>query len=258
MIERFERDGLAWYTFVESGANFVNAMFTRRGGVSAPPFAALNLGSTVGDDPAAVAENHARALAPFGLTPAQVVSPRQVHGSAVALVGSGDAGTIIPQTDALITQTRGLGLLMRFADCTPVLFYDPVHSAVGLAHAGWRGVAAGVVRRTIEEMALRFGSEPERLWTGIGPAIDPEDYEVGPEVVSAITATLPTGERIAGQVDGRWRLDLPGAVAAQLRAAGVRHITRSDLYTSSRLQDWYSHRAENGHTGRFGVLILLP
>ncbi|MGC9397654.1 MAG: peptidoglycan editing factor PgeF [Anaerolineae bacterium] len=256
-MRRQQHEGLAWYTFEGPDDTFQHAVVTRLGGVSKGPFASLNLGSTVGDHPEAVRENHRRLFAAFRLHAAQVVSPHQVHGRKVTRVGRDQGGTIIPATDALITDEPGVALLLRFADCTPVLFYDPDHRAVGLAHAGWRGAAAGIVQATVEAMQKAFGTTPQTLWAGIGPAIDPEHYVVGAEVVEAIQARLPGESTIAWSHNGDLHLDLPGAVLAQLKSAGVEHVEPSQLYTARRTDEWYSHRAEGGRTGRFGVLAYL-
>lgn len=183
-MQRIAHRGLVWYRFAGPGPAFEHALVTRLGGVSAPPFAALNLGSTVGDDPAAVAENHHRLWDALALSPEQVVSPHQVHGKRVAQVSTARGGCVIAETDAFITATPGLALLLRFADCTPVLLYDAMQRAAGLIHAGWRGVAAGVVPATVQAMTGAFGTRPATLWAGIGPAIGPEHYEVGREVVA--------------------------------------------------------------------------
>ena len=260
-MQRIEHNGLVWYTFAGPGRDSehscVHACLTRLGGVSAGQWSALNLGSTVGDDPRAVQENHRRVFDAFGITRAQVVSPSQVHECNVVHVGARDGGMVIPATDALITDAPGVALLLRFADCAPVLFYDPVWRAVGLAHAGWRGVAAGVVPATVQAMVAAFGSRPEEVWAGIGPTIGPQHYSVGVEVVEAIQATLPEGVQVATHRDGHWMMDLPAALEAQLRAVGVTQVEQSGLCTASRVDEWYSHRAEAGRTGRFGVLVML-
>ena len=256
-MQRVEHNGLVWYAFAGPGRDFVNACITRLGGVSEGEWSTLNLGSTVGDDPRAVQENHRRIFDAFGITRAQVVSPFQVHGRNVVRVGVRDGGMVIPATDALITDASGVALLLRFADCVPVLFYDPVQRAVGLAHAGWRGVAGGVAVATLQAMAAAFGSRPEDVWAGIGPAIGPQHYNVGVEVVDAIDATLPEGVRTSEYRNGRWAMDLPAALEAQLRTVGVMQLEQSGLCTASRVDEWYSHRAEAGRTGRFGVLVML-
>lgn len=253
--------GVTWYRFVGPGtgadAGFMHALVTRLGGVSHAPFAGLNLGSSVGDDPAAVRANHARLFDALRIATNQVVSPSQVHGRHVAVVGPADGGTIIPNTDALITNRRRVTLLLRFADCVPVLLYDGVRRAAGLAHAGWRGVAAQVVPATVAALSEQFGSRPQDLWAGIGPSIGPDHYAVGEDVVRRIQATLPQGTGMASRVEGQWYLDLAEAVSTQLAALGVTRIDRTGICTACDPLEWYSHRGEAGRTGRFGVLATL-
>lgn len=256
-MKRIQRNDLVWYAFAGPGSAFRHACFTRLGGTSTGQWASLNLGHTVGDAPDAVAENHRRIYDAFDISRAQVVSPHQVHGKRVARVGKQDGGTVIAATDALITDVPDVALLLRFADCTSVLFYDPVHRAAGLAHAGWRGVAAGVAPATVRAMAAAFGTRPADMWAGIGPAIGPQHYVVGEEVVAAIDATLPGGASASAWREGRWYADLPRALALQLRATGVRQVEQSGLYTASRTDEWFSHRAEAGCTGRFGVMVMV-
>jgi len=194
-VERIEHTttGLAWYQFtgepLPCGERFVHAMVTRLGGVSQGAYADLNLGGTVGDVPVAVQENHRRLFHALDLSEDQVISPHQVHRNNVARVGSQDGGNVIPATDALITSTPGVVLLLRFADCVPVLFYDPVHHVAALAHAGWRGVAGGVVPATVTALTQQFGTRPRDLWAGVGPAIGLQCYEVGEDVVKAVQRT---------------------------------------------------------------------
>jgi YfiH family protein len=239
------------------GAGVVHAALTRRGGVSEGPFATLNLGHTVGDDLAAVEENHRRVFAAFGLRREQVVSPYQVHSANVRLVGRAHAGTVQSQTDGLLTLTPGVALFFRFADCAPVVLFDPVRRAVGLVHAGWRGAVNGVVAAAVAAFERHAGSQPGDLWAGVGPAIGPCCYEVGPEVAEAVTGACPEGTEVVRRQNGALRLDLPGAVRAQLAATGVEQVEMSGICTACRTDEWFSHRAEEGKTGRFGMTIMM-
>ena len=255
---RQSADGIVFYRFEGlGGAGLTHAVLTRLGGVSQGPFATLNLGHTVGDDLNAVQENHRRVFALFGVERGQVVSPYQVHSAHIRPVGREHGGTVQNGTDGLLTTTPGLMLLFRFADCVPLLLWDPVHRAVGLAHAGWRGVAGGVVRAAVEAFVRHIGSRPEDLWAGIGPAIGPCCYRVGPEVVARVAqAESLRHDLVHHRTDGLY-LDLPGVVRAQLEAQGVRQIEMSGICTACRTDEWFSHRAEGGRTGRFGVLVML-
>jgi YfiH family protein len=258
-MQREVADGVPRYRFdgLGSAEAVVHAVLTREGGVSLAPFATLNLGHTVGDDVAAVEENHRRALSVLGLSVEQVVSPYQVHGARVRVVGSGHRGTVQPACDALVTDEPGVPLLLRFADCVPVLLYDPVRRAVGIAHAGWRGVAVNVVAETVRVLVERLKSDPRQLWAGIGPAIGPCCYEVSPEVLEAVGSACPPDARISRVAGNKAYLDMPMAVRSQLMAAGVGQIEDSNLCTACRVSEFFSHRIERGRTGRFGVLIGL-
>ena len=252
-------DGIVLYRF--RGASGVkglhHAVLTRIGGVSQGPYATLNLGHTVGDDLAAVEENHRRALGSLGLIPGKVVSPYQVHGARVGVVGQAHLGTVQPATDALVTGVPSVPLLMRFGDCAPILFFDPVQRVIGVAHAGWRGVVAGSVGATVRAMVERLNCAPDDIWAGIGPTIGPCCYEVGPKVVEAVEAACPVGSDVVHCVDDQVHLALPAAVQAQLCAAGVRQIENANLCTACRVDEFFSHRAERGRTGRFGVVMEL-
>jgi YfiH family protein len=257
-MRRESANGIVFYQFEGlDGAGLTHAILTRLGGVSQGPFATLNLGHTVGDDLNAVQENHRRVFALFGVDRGQVVSPYQVHSAHIRLVGREHGGTVQNGTDGLLTTTPGLMLLFRFADCVPLLLWDPVHRAVGLAHAGWRGVAGGVVRAAVEAFVRHVGSRPEDLWAGIGPAIGPCCYQVGPEVVASVAQAFSLRPDLVHHRTGGLYLDLPGVVRAELEAQGVRQIEMSGICTACHTDEWFSHRAEGGRTGRFGVLVML-
>lgn len=236
----------------------VHAVFTRLGGVSEGPFAALNVGGSVGDDEAAVAENHARVYAYLDLSSERVTSPHQVHGNHVAQVTQVDGGRLFPNSDGLVTSTPGIALLLRFADCQPILLYDPAHHALGLVHAGWRGVAQGIARRAVEVMREAFGSRPSELMVGLGPAIGPCCYTVGHKVAAAMGYALPNwSQAMVLEGEDQWRLDLSAANAQQLAAEGVQRIEEAGMCTACHLDEFYSHRGENGRTGRFAVVAYL-
>ena len=148
-------------------------------------------------------------------------------------------------------------LLMRFGDCAPILFFDPVRRVIGMAHAGWRGVVAGSVGATVRTMVERLDCAPADIWAGIGPTIGPCCYEVGSDVVEAVEAACPPGVDVVRRVNGRVHLDLPAAVQAQLRAAGLERIENAGLCTACRVDEFFSHRAEHGCTGRFGIVMGL-
>lgn len=248
----YQFDGLAQYS------NVYHGLFTRLGGVSRVPFESLNLSRSVGDEAEAVLENNRRMLAIFDAMPHQSVTAWLVHGKTVAVVDRKDAGGYRAATDAIITNDRSITLTMRFADCAPIVFYDPIHHALGIAHAGWRGIAANIVHAAVSALQSAFQSKPQDLWAGIGPCISVDRYRVGPEVTDAVRAACPPDAPIdQSQPDGSIHLDLNAAIESQLRASGVNQIEVSNLCTATNTHEWFSHRAENGKTGRFGVVIGL-
>jgi YfiH family protein len=241
---------------------------TRGGGTSAGPFASLNLGGRSGDDPAAVRDNRAQLSMITGGFPDLLTFGRQVHGTRVAVVegneiGSGglDPGTAIPDTDALATCIPDVPLVVLVADCCAVTVYDPANRAVGVAHAGWRGTVGGIASALVDRMSERFGTDPGDLIAGVGPSIGRCCYEVGGEVEERFTDAWPDlADCIFERGDGRkTRLDLPEANRLVLVGAGVGedNIETAGLCSACRTDWFYSHRAEHGNTGRFGVLIML-
>lgn len=239
----------------------------RKGGVSKAPWASLDLGLHVGDDPEAVAENRRRYLAALGLDAARFVTPEQVHGEHIARVGEAEAGRgalvykdSIPETDALITNVPKLPLLLCFADCTPILFLDPVHRAVGIAHGGWKGTVRRIGQKTVARMHEEFGTKPEELLTAIGPSIGPCCYEIGPEVEAKFREAFPHHEaELFTNAEGKTHLSLWAANRIQLLDAGVlpEHIDEAKTCTSCHHEDFFSYRADGGRTGRMAAVIAL-
>jgi len=244
----------------------VHAVSTRHGGVSRGPFASLNLGLHVGDDPRAVLENRRRLCAALGAELDSMVAGAQVLGRAVAWVteahrgrGARDLASALPDTDALITDTPGLLLAAFSADCPLVALVDPARRAIGLAHASRRGTLGGIARRTVQAMERLLGCRPADLVAAIAPSIGPCCYEVGDEVAAEARAALPQAGRFLTRRNGRWRLDLWAANAAQLADAGLApaRIEPPRLCTRCQPELFFSHRAAAGPTGRFALLLAL-
>jgi polyphenol oxidase len=220
---------------------------TRSGGVSGGPFASLNLGDHVGDDPQAVASNRARLRAALRL-PAEPLWLAQVHGAEVARFGVSAA---TPRADAAVTHRSGEVCVVMVADCLPVLFAAPAGGAVGIAHAGWRGLAAGVLERTIDAM----GVPPGDLIAWLGPAIGPEAFEVGDEVRAAFCGPDPAAARhFVVNARGRWWADLSGLARDRLAGAGVTAVYGGGPCTFTDPERFFSYRRD-GLTGRFAALI---
>jgi YfiH family protein len=242
---------------------------TRAGGLSEGCYESLNLGLRCGDDPPVVIDNRAQLSLLTGAFPDLPTFGKQVHGNRVAvvtgdLIGSGasDADTAIPDTDAMITDIPDVPLVVLVADCCSVSLYDPVHRAIGTAHAGWRGTVAGIAAATVDKMRGEFGSDPADLLAGIGPSIGVCCYEVGDEVVDRLRDSYPDlVEQLLTTPAGATRphFDLWNANRLMLSRAGVPDpkIETAGVCTSCRTDLFYSHRAEHGRTGRFGCLIML-
>jgi YfiH family protein len=165
---------------------------TRRGGASAGPYAELNLGMSTGDDSGRVAENRRLLCSTLSLDVERLSIVKQVHSDRVVVVDkppTGDEPTI--EADAQVTGVPGLPLFGLFADCLAVMIYDPVHGAIGLAHAGWRGTVAGIAGKMVAVMAERYGTRPEQCHAALAPAAGPCCYEVGDEVADAARAVFP-------------------------------------------------------------------
>ncbi|HUF38289.1 MAG TPA: peptidoglycan editing factor PgeF [Anaerolineales bacterium] len=260
-IEYFYFDGL-------HAAGLSHGIFTRRGGVSPEPWGSLNAGSMVGDSPDRVAENLRRACRALSRDPGGLRLVRQVHGNDV-FVASGAAGEPVsfaerlrpetmPGADAIITDSPAVTPAMRFADCVPILLYDPVAGAAGIAHAGWRGTLLDVAGRTLAVMRQQFGTDPADVVAGIGPCICAGHYEVGPEVVAEVEKIFGEGsDEVIVSDDGRTFFDLKAANRMLLAAAGVASVEVADSCTVEEPARWFSHRGESGKTGRFAVLAGL-
>jgi hypothetical protein len=259
-MHRHESDGIAFYTFesLDAYPELVHAITTRHGGVSTGPYSSLNVSNGRGDDPKAVEENLSRICRALRLQRSDLTSPNQRHTANVRRVGSAERGKIQIGCDALVTDEARVSLLLRYADCVPILIYDPVRRALALVHSGWRGTVLGAPRAGVEFLVREFGSRPAELVAAVGPSIGPCCYEVGPDVVDAVqeafssSATLLSSHR-----GGRRHLDLWTANRRWLSDCGVQRIEVSELCTACHTEDFYSHRAENGKTGHFAAVMSL-
>jgi len=259
-VQRFTHDQLAYYQFdAFRQAGLRHGVFTRLGGVSEGQWASLNMSCSTGDAAEPVIENRRRALDALGLKPQQSLTSWLVHGNHVRTVTQADlrsADTNDVHADAMITRDRGLALTLRFADCIPVLLFDPFQGAIGIAHAGWKGIVNGVLQETVRTMQRAFGSQPHTLVAGVGPCIGPNKFEVGGDVAAGIQQAVHVPIIKCGATDKPY-INLGAAARAQLEDTGVANIQVSGVCTASDTREWFSHRAERGKTGRFGVIIAL-
>ncbi|MFQ5511411.1 MAG: peptidoglycan editing factor PgeF [Candidatus Krumholzibacteriia bacterium] len=257
------------YRSFEPFRYLTNVVTTRVGGTSKPPYEGLNLGLHVGDDADDVLENRALASQALGIEPEALTFPEQIHGNVVAAVGGKERGcgavtadNAVKGADALITRSPGVPLTVLVADCVAISFYDPRRAAIGLAHAGWKGTLGRIAERTVEAMQTEYDSSPGDLHAGIGPSIGKGHYEVGREVLEAFGKEFGRSEAarfIREDMHGTCYLDLWGLNASQLQAAGIDadHIEVTESCTACRPDLFYSHRHEQGTTGRFAGLIML-
>ena len=232
--------GVVAFTTLRSGA-----------GSSQAPFAAFNLGARCGDDAGTVDANRRELVERFGL-PSPPVWLRQVHGIAVHRAGAGGPADGEPEADAAVTDVPGVVMAILTADCLPVVFADDAGSEVAVAHAGWRGLAGGVLEATVGAMRAPPGAL--RAW--LGPAAGPADYEVGADVREAFVG-LDAGaeDAFAATRPGHWRVDLYALARLRLQHAGLRAdaIHGGGLSTIGDAGRFFSHRRDQ-RTGRMATL----
>lgn len=228
--------------------NGVRALSTTRlGGVSQPPYASLNLGDHVGDSPVHVAENRARVAAHL---PAPPLWLSQVHG--VRVVDASLAADGEP-ADASFARMRGRVCAVMTADCLPVLFCHQGGQVVAAAHAGWRGLAGGVLEGTLAAMAV----PGDEVMAWLGPAIGPSAFEVGDEVRAAFVAAHPAAaSAFVARTEGKWLADLYALARLRLGACGVSAVYGGDRCTLTEADRFFSHRRDRV-TGRMASLIWL-
>ena len=244
------------------------ACCTRRdGGVSDGPYATLNLGFHVDDDPLAVLENRSRVARALHVPLDSFVVPKQVHKGHVQVVTEVDRGlgarshdTAIDATDALITTAPNTVLAVMLADCVPVIIFDSKTPAIGVAHAGWGGTVHHVTRMTVEKMQSEFGTNPADVVAGVGPSIGPETYEVGPDVAGRARDEFPNANVVQAKGDGKFLFDLWTSNVTDLVAAGVprEQVEVAGVDTLLDTENYFSHRRDGRpHTGRFMALAML-
>ena len=234
---------------------------TRFGGTSHGIFDSLNIGMHRGDDPENVAKNYEILASALDFDLNSLVLTHQVHSDIVRAVARKDARGLdhhaYPECDALITNEPGTALVIFTADCTPILFHDPVTGAVGAAHAGWRGTAADIAGKTVRAMVLEFGCRPENIRAAIGPNIAQCCFETDSEVPEAMVSALGR-EALAHirQVGSKYYVDLKAINAQFLRNAGVHHIEISTACTMCEHHRYWSHRVTKGQRGSQGAIIV--
>lgn len=258
-MERVDRAGLTFYRN-EAWGDLRHGIFTRRGGVSKSPWRSLNLGASIGDDLAAVKENHGRLYHAAEVNGERAQSSWLVHSIDTLVVRENQPRNgKLQKADAIIADQPDTPLVMRYADCVPLLYYDRAKRVIGLAHAGWRGTVRGMASNVIRKMLKTYNCRADDIEVVIGPAISRRNYRVGEEVAALAKGYFGESADVIWRdpANGAPYLDLWRANRLDLERCGVKNIKVMEICTFENTDEFYSHRAENGATGRFGVVISL-
>ena len=245
----------SWLAPEWAGGRVGALMTSREGGLSSGPYASRNTGTAVGDAPDRVAANRARLAAACGAMP---VFLRQVHAARVIRLGRADAraGAALHEADASLTTEPGIACTVQVADCLPALFAAPEGRAVAAAHAGWRGLAAGVLEATVAALCAAGRCEPGELEVWLGACIGPRAFEVGADVLTAfgVDPADPDSNRFDPARPGKWLADLAGLARDRLAAAGVERVSGGGWCVVEDASRFFSFRRD-GVTGRMAAAI---
>lgn len=234
------------------------AVSTRQGGVSAGPYAGLNLGSGSGDKIESVEENLGLICSALGAEPARLERMRQRHTANVAVLEAG-GGVPPDNTDALVTAAPGIPLLALSADCALTSFFDPARKVIAVAHSGWRGAFLDIYGAVLAAMKLRFGSAPGDIIAGVSPMISAANYPVREDFMEKLKAFYPGGadKRFLTLKEGRHFFNLRELLRYRLEELGVKKHEFMHLCTYAEKETFYSWRRDGGKTGRFGLLAMI-
>ena len=258
-LQENDNGGLTFLTFPDTVfENTVHGIFTRKGGVSPEPFHSLNLSTSTGDSNENIQVNRRRIFQAIGRKEDSLFDVWQVHSNKVVCTDSPRNREINPlKADAILTNNPEVTLLMRFADCVPILLFDPIKKVVGIVHAGWQGTLNKIVQESIRVASLKYGCLAEVIAALIGPSIGAHHYEVGLDLGQKFADEFPDSAGVITRMDHRVFLDLGLANGWLLAGMGVTNIYLTNICTACDTSLWFSHRAEKGKTGRFGVVIGL-
>lgn len=262
-----DRSGVLWLSFPKLDKAGVTCAFTTRiGGVSKGHLGSMNMSFANGDNPQSVKENYRRICNALNIDCSKLVFSKQTHTTNVRIVSESDVGKGFDKerdytdVDGLITNIKGVGLVTHFADCVPLLFYDPKKQVIASAHSGWRGTAGQIGAVTVRKMQEHFGCNPSDIIAAIGPCIKQCCYEVDLPVIEQFNATGLDVSTFTKQVDStHYMLDLCEANRQILASAGIldKNIDVSDLCTCCNSDTLHSHRATNGNRGIMAAIIAL-
>ncbi len=263
-----EKDGVVYLTFPKLAAAGVRHGFsTRMGGVSEGDLASMNLSFTRGDDPENVRENFRRIADAIGFRAEDLVFSAQVHETELRKVtaenrGEGIVRETVPGVDGLATNEPGVPLYTSYADCVPLLFFDPEKQVIAMAHSGWRGTAARIGAKMVRFLEREYGSRAENIIAAIGPSICRNCYEVSEDVAQAFRESFSPGQCAQifdAKENGKYQLDLWEANRMILTEAGIlpEHLDITDLCTCCNHGMLFSHRASHGRRGNMGCFMCL-
>ena len=251
----------------QRGQGLVHGFSSRAGGFSSGIYSSLNLGLTSGDEVMDVRQNRMLFATTLGIAPERVVCGRQVHSTNIARVGKAeggrgflDAAAALPDTDGLVTNERGVALMTLYADCVPVLFYDPVQKVIAVCHCGWRGTVGKIAAKMVKLMVADYGCNAADVLAAIGPSISRAAYEVDTPVLEQFWQAFSFAEQLITPVDdSHGKVDLWEANRLQLLEVGLQeqNIDVSGLCTVQHQQAFFSHRAHHGKTGRNGAMLMM-
>lgn len=236
---------------------------TRYGGVSTGIYSSLNVGENRGDDPSCVRENYARVGKILGVGPDDFATTRQIHEATVRIVDDGDRRKVfdpVPyDADGLVTNVKGLPMMIYIADCIPVLLCDAQNEVIGAVHCGWRSSVADILKNAVDAM-VRLGAKPESIGAAIGPGIGWDHFEVGPEVVEAAERYVgDISDLVRNSENGKYMLDLKRVNARRLVQLGLKeeHIDISQECTMCSPEKYWSHRVTGGQRGSQCAVIMM-
>ena len=251
---------------ISAAGGVAHGFASRLGGVSTGHCAELNLGLTRHDSPEAVRENYHRFCAALGTDVSGLVFSHQVHEDTIRVVQASDVladifDPIPYDADGLLTDQPGLCLTIYYADCIPVLLYDPVKKVIAAVHSGWRGTALGIAPKAVKKMQDLYGSDPKDVLAAIGPGIGPCCFETHDDVPTAMTAQLGPGvmDHVTTLPNGKFQVDLKGILTWQLTAVGVTpdHLEVLPLCTGCHPELYWSHRKMGDRRGNQAAMIQL-
>lgn len=261
-------DDLLYVTFPNmDDGKCISAFTTRMGGVSRGKYASMNMSFSNGDSSKSVRENYNILFSALGLDPEKAVLSHQTHTNNIRVVKERDIGKGIvihrdyDNVDGLVTNLKGVALVTQFADCVPLLFYDPVQEVIATSHAGWRGTVQEIGKKTVEVMVGLYGCDTKNIRAAIGPSIGRCCYEVDDPVLNEFEmfTDIPSKKIFTKKENGKYMLDLWTANRLILEGAGIKpkNICITDLCTCCNSQFFHSHRASGGSRGNLAAVIAL-